>query len=236
MNDSSLKSEETKKEKIEVVALPVWLGTRFYDYSDLHAFSQEYSWRGTFQSYLMEVFPEIDLRSGYGKSYLPRLKKIIGDIEKSVNNSEYQTAIFFILTARAAESKWYKPLMKIIKRKVPPQCRIYKIVMGGGFEDMRCSFEEAKPYWPHEIRCHQLGAVYSYFNSDAPSNAAHRLVELINRIMGCDLPDKKFPDYSFNDLKKIAWNISRENFNTFGARDGAIPKYKIKNGRPVFPF
>ena len=229
MDDRSLKNKEK-----EVVALPVWLGTRTYDHSDLSAFTSDWYIYRAFGSFEKIVFPEIDIKVAYNRKYLSRLKEIINRIENMVSKSEYQIAIFLVFSADSLESRWFEPFMKAIEKN-SPNCRIYKIIMGGNFNhDKLCDREKAEPYLPHEIRCHEFGAVYSYYNSDAPSNAIHRLIELMNRLMGYDLPDKKFPDYSLGDVKKIAWNVSREDFNTFGKRKDCVPKYKIKDGKPVF--
>ncbi|MCL4420029.1 hypothetical protein M1146_08180, partial [Patescibacteria group bacterium] len=84
---------------------------------------------------------------------------------------------------------------------------------------------------------HALNGVFLRFDTDAPTAGSHRLVEFMNRVLGADLPGTDFPDYSIEDIQKIAWNISRESFNWHGAPAGTISKYPIgENGRPVFPF
>jgi hypothetical protein len=90
---------------------------------------------------------------------------------------------------------------------------------------------------PKDLSLVQEGkALYSYFNHDARSAGCHRLIELMNRIMGADLPGNEFPDFSMADLQKMAKHVNRENFNSFSRREGSIPKYPIgEDGRPLFP-
>lgn len=72
-----------------------------------------------------------------------------------------------------------------------------------------------------------------YYKDTYPSPALARMAEFMNRVMGVDLPDLEFPNYSFEELLKIAAHINRENFNFGEPRADAIPKYFMgPNGRP----
>lgn len=84
------------------------------------------------------------------------------------------------------------------------------------------------------MRAHELGGVYLPYNHDYPTVSTSRLVEFMDRIIGFDLPGNDFPGYEEEKVQKIAWHINREDFNLGSPRAGAIPKYSIINGRPVF--
>lgn len=72
-----------------------------------------------------------------------------------------------------------------------------------------------------------------YYKSTYPSPALSRLMEYVRRVMGADLPGSEFPNYTFDELQKIAAHINRENFNFKKPRADAIPKYEIINSRPA---
>lgn len=230
--------KEVKKE--DIVVLPVWLGARLMDYSDLRGFSTAFWSYGKFQSYGITEARDVDWYTMEKKGYMSELKRVIAEmeaIEKNAIQENKKLAIVFMVTSWSAEARWFLPFMRVIERKFK-NAFVCKIIMTGGFSNISYSKYkgEKSQFWPEEQKAHELGAVYSYYNSDAPTAGSHRVVELINRIVGADLLSDNFPDYSFEDLTKIAWNISRESFNAFGAREGSIPKYEIVGGRPAFAF
>ena len=61
-----------------------------------------------------------------------------------------------------------------------------------------------------------------------------RLAELMSRIIGEDLSEKKFPNYNWEMLSSIALHINRESFNMRSERIGTIPKYQFgEDGMPI---
>ena len=225
------------KEKPEAVALPVWMGMRFWDNSDLREFMSQFSWSRQFVSYNVQELCDVDVRQMYGKRYLSGIRNLLREIRQILDSADTKVAIFYIVNGTVAESNWFPILRKLVAKHAPGHSA-YTVVFGGSFENMGRLWRDAKkdnPYDPYEIRSHQLGAVYSSFDSDAPTAGMKRLMEMMNRIMGADLPDKKFPNFSEDELRQLAWHVCRENFNSMSVRKGAIPKYQIgENGRPVF--
>lgn len=171
-----------------------------------------------------------------------RLKKKVEDIVQTVesanNGNGIQAApVFLVAPADYVTKRWFKLFRQVLEKKLPGT-PIYAIVFGGYFQGDAWRDREVEPYDGGEVCAHEAGCVKLFYNSDAISNGIHRLVEFMNRVMGCDLPDDEFPNYSFEELKKIAWNISRESFNAMSVREGSIPKYPIsrETRRPVYPF
>lgn len=225
------------KEKSEAVALPVWMGTRFWDDSDFEKFMQQFSWDRQFLSYNVQCLNDVDVRQMYGKTYLVGVRNILQGVKQILDSADTKVAIFYLINARVAESNWF-PILKKLVAKYAPGHPAYTIIIGGCFKDIGrlwSEFDKKSPYDPDEIRAHELNAVYSFFDSDVPTAGMKRLMEIMNRIMGADLPGKKFPNFSEDELRQLAWHVCRENFNAWGVREGTITKYKIgEDGRPVF--
>ncbi len=218
--------------KRKVVVLPVWLGCRLLDDSDASAFEQVLRMSGRFLCWRTLYLTDIDLRIEMHKRYLHHLKELLEEVEGLVVKSKQKTAIVFILTGTVAESRWFRVFSRILEKRLE-NCFFYKVVMGTWFSTKYYRSQSA-PYDYMDLESHKHGAVHLFYNTDAPTAGAHRLVEFINRITGKDLPGKFFPNYSFEDLKKMAWHISRESFNSMSTREGSIPRYPIKNCRPIF--
>lgn len=227
--DSEVQTEEKKP---EVIALPIWLGARLRDNSDLDEFLTLMHYGRGFTSYKVQELSDIELREHYGKEIQSGLDDLFKGVESIFKKEEAKIAVFYIVTAGVAESNWFKILREKISALAPQYC-FYTIVVGGGFKSWKEN--DDSPYDSYELNAHQLDAVHLPFNSDAPTAGMRRLMEMINRVMGADLPGEKFPDYNQDDLRKLAWHISRESFNSFGKKTGAIAKYNIdENGRPIF--
>ncbi len=231
------RTQEVNK-KPEAVALPIWMGMRLWGNQDLEEFMTQFSCYRQFVSYNVQDLRDVDIMQMHGKKYLGGVKNLFCSVKSILDEADTTVAIFYIINARVAESNWFPILKKLIARYSPNHPR-YIIVVDSGFEKnmSRLYGETSKnnPYSLSEIRSHQLGAIYSFFDSDAPTAGMIRLMEMMNRIMGFDLPERKFPNYNARELRQLAWHVCRENFNNFQSRRGAIPKYKIgENGRPVF--
>lgn len=229
--------EWTKPEilKHQVKGMVIWLGLRMYDDSDYGAFEQA-----------LAMYSQVNIRSTFKLTDADEIKNpsdlepVVEDLTKELNKADGPLAIFVVTTPRVAEYPWLEKLQQGVyefrqKYNREDPTRVYKIIMGGGggFSNAR-DFGWDDLVWPYERRSHDLGGVYLNFNGDYPSIGGHKLVEFMNRAMGMDLPGEKFPDYTFDDLKRMAWNIIREDFNVFSRKDGAYPKYPIgEDGRPI---
>ena len=231
--ESSLKIR-ILKESISV--LPIWLGTRFFDNSDYSAFDRALYMYRRFAFYNpFTFFNAEELKDAW--PYMGRMEL---DIKKSLNGIEEPVVIFFIVTPRVAECVWLNTFSQNLKKYRCDHQKndifVYKIIMGGsGFQKDPRYTTESK-YNPYERKSIELGGIYSYLNTDAPSNGCKRLVDLMNRILGMDLLEDEFPNYNMEELQKIAWNINRENFNSGSVRKSSIPKYPIIDGKPKFAF
>lgn len=234
----------TAKEKIrkdKIGAIIFWFGHRnaVVD-DDIQRFRQKLMLWGRFGLYATFEIPEADQVKA--EAY-PAFNQVSEDLGSKLSRIKGPLASFIVATPEIAEQRsWILPLPEGIREARRQQGEedtfVYKIIMGGtgvpfnkeGSEDPSQHFSK------NDMRAHELGGVYMRYNGDYPSVSLKRLVELMNRIMGYDLPGKYFPDYSAKDIQKIAWHIKRENFNLWTPMQGAIPKYPIVNGRPVFDF
>lgn len=226
-----------KKEilKHQVSGMVIWLGLRMYDDSDYDAFEQA-----------LAMYSQVNICSTFKLTDADEIKKpselepVIKDLTKELNKANGPLAVFIVTTPKVAEYPWLEQLQQGVqefrqKHNSEDPTRVYRIIMGGGV-----GFSNPGHYtwddliWPYERRSHDLGGVYLNFNGDYPSVCSHKLVEFMNRVLGMDLPIEEFPDYNFDDLKKIAWNIVREDFNVLSRREEAYPKYPIgKDGKPI---
>lgn len=223
-------------DKDTMTVLPIWLGQRMLDNSDYSAFERAL-YAISFTTYQPFMFTDADKM----KAAQPYLGPMELDLKKFLNHTKGPSAVFVITTAEVAGLPWCEPFIQRLKehqRKFNQQSAtfFYKIIMGGtGF--LKADRKEAKgKFNAAEATAHGLNAVWLYYNTDAPTAGSERLVEFMNRVLGKDLPGREFPDYSSDELQKMAWNITRESFNAL-PKEGSIPKYSIgSNGRPIFPF
>lgn len=158
--------------------------------------------------------------NGWKPSYFPENQRLVA---------------FCVISGEIAKSKWFYDFQSMLKEGGRPNqrfYRIYKIILGKLEAEL-----SATDYCGDERQAFVLDAVYSYFkNYDAKGAACRRIVELMNRTMGADLPENDFPDYSLPDRARIAWHTNREDFNwgPDNPRKDAIRKYKFIDGRPDF--
>jgi len=168
-----------------------------------------------------------------------QLQPVAEDLARELGSIRQPLAVFVIATPQAAELPYLDQLPKGIldyrlKHTQEPTF-VYKIIFGWGFTDM--DYEDTDDHFSApEIRSRQLGGIHLSFNEDYPTVCCGRLVEYMLRVLGHDLPGNEFPNYTPDEVEKIAWNIRRESFNAFSTMQGAIPKYPIVDGRPKFPF
>lgn len=219
--------------KRTMAVLTAWFGKQMYDDSDHEAFMRESSFRLNGVHLATFYIPDADELKD-AESYRP----IADDLARELDGIKSPLAVFIIATPKAAELRHIDRLPQGIleyrfARHAQPSF-VYKIIFGYGFSNP--THKDCGPFTEEEIRSRQLGGVFVPFNGDYPSVAGRRLTEIIGRILGYDLPGEKFPNYTPDEVEKIAWNARRENFNAFSVKEGAIPKYPIVDGRPVFPF
>lgn len=149
--------------------------------------------------------------------------------------------VMIVVSSDVAERPWFPymdPGIRDLRRRLgASDTFVYPIILGSSREFTQKGEKDPDGHFSRSsMRAAEFGATYLPYNYDSPSVSINRLIEFMNRIMGCDLPGREFPDYSFEDLRKMAWHISKEDFNTLGKREDAIPKYPIVNGRPQFAF
>lgn len=219
--------------KSNFIVLPVWIGYRLCDYSDLHSFSREMMW-AHFMCLNPVMFPEYG--SGWHETNqvshkVEKMSDDICSIAEYYSKKRKRLATVFIATGSAVEEVWFPEL---VYQATKNQNKAYTLIPSSEF-NLKCGDQQKEsPYSKSELRAHELGALYLHYNTDAPTAGSRRIIEMINRITGADLQGKRFPDYSFEDLKKMAWHVSRESFNSMGKAQGTIEKYPIINGRPSF--
>lgn len=150
-------------------------------------------------------------------------------------------AVMIVASSDVAERPWFRymdPSIRELRWYLGAKDTfVYPIILGSSREFYLKGEKDPNGHFSRSsMRAAELDATYLPYNYDSPSVSIRRLVEFMNRIMGCDLPGGEFPDYSFDELRKIAWHISKEDFNAWFPREDAIPKYPIVNGKPQFAF
>lgn len=219
--------------KYDVAVSPVWIGKRLSNNFDLHEFEKTYYNFPEFPHYPIVAYPNINPGQVNGTSYSSEAKALMKDINNILDLARKQVAIFYIISAEVAESHWF-PIMKKLIAKHRLDFFSYTIVVGDGFkrEALKADSKDSL-YNPYEIRAHELDAVNLPFGTDVPIVDMRRVTSMIERIVGVDLPGLIYPDYNQEDLQRLAWHISRENFNFGQVKEGSIPKYRIdERGRP----
>ena len=203
---------------------------------------------GVIDLHVLEHFFDIGFRDDIQFAhYNPRFvgyKRALGQTEQPETTNGWKPSYFpenqrlvtfCVISWEIAKSKWFYDFQGMLKEGRRPNqrfFRIYKIIL----EKSETELPPAD-YGVNERQALVLDAVYSYFkNSDAEGAACRRVIELMNRIMGADLPGNDFPDYHIRDQARIAWHTNREDFNwgPDNPRKDAIRKYKIIDGRPDF--
>jgi hypothetical protein len=165
-------------------------------------------------------------------------RSVFPEIIKTLKETENPLAVFIIATPKVAELGHTDHLprgllgYRFANNTYPTF--VYKIIYGSGSTSLA---RKGRSYYTREeIRARKLEGIFVSFSSDSPSTSARRLIEIIKRILGYDLPGEEFPNYAPDEVEKIVWNANREDFNSLWSREGAIPKYPIVDGRPVFPL
>lgn len=223
--------------KTQMGALPIWLGRRYYTEADIQSFRRLDNLYGLYPTYLVS-FEFLDA-DRVDKPY-PALIPLDKDIRKELGRIIDPLAIFIITSAEVAERPWVQHmstgLMDVRKEQGLDQTTfVYSVILGSGFSQEGKKDPDGH-FSRNAMRAQELGSVYLPYNTDYPTVSTRRLVEFMNRVLGCDLPGNNFPNYSHEDLMKIAWHISKEDFNSVFPREGAIPKYSIVDGKPKFTF
>lgn len=208
-----------------VFALPVLIGNRYYNHRDFEEFSDNYRANG-----FIPICCDY-----YGDEYqnLDNIFVFVSDqLVRRMEGNPNPFALFLIISWRVA-GKTRKVLKFIKSLKQIPNLHSYTLVWGeGGIERFFFGSPGSKL---SDYLFERDYANYLYFHHDAPTAGARRICEFIQRIMGYDLPGETFPDYCFEDVKKIAFHINHESFNSFSAASDSVPKYNIVDGRPHFP-
>ncbi len=221
--------------------LLVWIGRRLCDYSDLNSFMMEMG-SGLVSPCIVPrdklLFPEFGSGWHDHNQTSDKVEEMIREIQQAAQwcaQKKRKMATVIITTGAAAEEVWFP---EIEYQAGKNDNRVYTLIPASEFnlrfDSMGIEEIRKSPYSSDELRAQELGALHLYYNTDAPTAGSRRIISMIGRIMGRDLPGKTFPDYSFEELKQMAWHISRESFNNFGGPDWAIEKYPIVNGKPVF--
>jgi|SRR3989344_730838 len=223
--------------KFDIGAITMWFGTRDLVEDDLATFNFELNFR-SFPLYSTFAIP--DAAKVKGGAY-PAFFPIDRDIEHELGMlKERPIAIFIIGTQELSEYSWFNQLPRGIMEFRSNQGRanstfVYRVFLDWGFSQEGPDDPQGR-FSKRETRAHQLDGVFIPYSHDYRSLGIRRTIEFMSRVMGCDLPGEKFPNYTTDEVQKIAWNINREDFNAFSPREGAIPKYPIINGEPQFPF
>ncbi|MCK5211992.1 hypothetical protein KAJ89_04785 [Candidatus Parcubacteria bacterium] len=207
----------------EISALPILIGSRLLDCRDIEAFSDSYRIRG-YQTHYCEFW---DKKYNHFNKTVDDVQEHVEIIAKKDNDP---LAVFLILTWNA--SKEAKRLIQFIDQvsQMRKNIFVYPIIWGSGSSEIIFLYGYNNQYLYQTNR-----AAYLYFNSDAQTAGAERLNKFITRVLGHDLPDKFFPNYSMDIIQSIAAHINQESFNVWGIKSGAIPKYPIREGKPYFP-
>lgn len=231
MENSSLK-------KADVGVFVVWLGGRLWDASDLHACHHI---PGKFLGYTYPFTGKGDVKDC--RRLLREADEFLADelVSKHILRHNRTLAVFLVTTWEAVEfaqkhklNQRHKDNRPLMASLIPRSQLVfnYLIIMDGG---KYYSPEETGPYTDNDKMAHRLGGVFLGYNTDAPTAGGARLTDFIYRIMGYDLKNDSFPNYDFETLKKMAWHIKKESFNSCSRKEGAIPKYAFdETGKPIF--
>lgn len=223
--------------KYSIGAVIMWFGARDLVHYDLDRFNFELNLGRQFPIYASFEIPDAaKVRNEAYPAFLP----VDLDLSRELERTKNPLSIFIITTAAVAEYPWLAQLPDGLLEFRRQQGRahttfIYKIILGSGFSQ-EGPRDPQNHFSQNEMRAHQLGGIYLPYSHDYPSVSARRVIEFMNRVLGLDLPGEKFPNYTMEEIMKIARNISGEDFNAYFPRKNAIPKYQIVNGKPQFPF
>lgn len=209
--------------KKQMVSLPVIFGGRSLIDNDIEAIVDEWAVGVSYQA-LYFTF----LQRGFHN-----FRATFSDMEKLVAEIISQNrplCIFLILNGSAAkEAKtWIRFIQETQAKR--EDIFVYPIVYGGG------CYSSEKKGGDLEYLYNAGYAARLYFDGDAPTAGARRLSEYANRILGRDIKTEFFPAYDIETARKMAHHINLESFNSFGQKEGSVPKYPIRDNRPYFPI
>lgn len=228
----ALMGESVPKKTVGVLTL--WFGKQMYDDSDYDAFmdASSYMLRGIHLANFH--FPDAD-----GIEDITTYRPLADDLARELDRLTCPLAVFIIATPEVAELRHISHLPAgILGYRIGHGAHptfVYKIIFGYSFSNR--TYQSTDPHFDEvELKSRELGGIFVPFNGDYPSVAGRRLCGIMTRLLGHDLPGEQFPNYTPEEVEKIAWHARREDFNAHFPREGAIPKYPIVDGRPQFPF
>ncbi|MEK7573824.1 MAG: hypothetical protein AAB531_05365 [Patescibacteria group bacterium] len=230
--------EKIQKDKIGAIIL--WFGHRNAVVNDdIRRFRQELM-LCRFGVYATFEIPEAEKVKDEG---YPAFNQVSDDLGNELRRIKGPLVSFIVTTPEIAEKRpWIsllpKGLIEARRQQGEKDTFIYKIIMDGAGKtfEKEGQNDPSGHFSKDDMRAHELGGVYLRYSHDHPTISLKRLVELMNRIVGSDLPGEYFPDYSDEDIQRIAWSIKREDFNMYYPMERAILKYPIIKGRPKFSF
>lgn len=227
--------EQISKYNVGVVTM--WFGKRDLANDDLDTFNNEIHLGKQFAHLAAFEIPEANHLQD--EPY-PAFAGVDLDLRKELGTIKEPLVIFIVTTANIVDRPWLINFPQGLHYLRIQQGRdkttfIYKIILGAGFSQQG-SEDPQGHFSKNEMRAHELGGVYIPYTHNYRSLGIRRAVEFMNRILGYDLPGEKFPNYTAEETQKIAWSISREDFNAYSPRESAITKYPIVGGKPQFSF
>lgn len=228
-----------RKDALSIISF--WFGRRLLDYSDLSAFNTALSMYRAFPLTAHFDIPEIQDVEGEDNRQL--LKLVGRDLAREMEVVQGPLVAFITVTGDLIDNPWLDRFPQNLQKYRQDQGRdatfVYKLIVGGETYDnlpegVRGNI--SANFWRHELQALQCGGVYLCYETDYYTRSSKRIVELMNRLVGADLPGREFPNYTLADAARIAWSINREDFTLMREEKDAPPKYPIVNGRPKFPF
>ncbi len=236
----SLGERRILKEELTIISM--WFGRRLLDYSDLAAFNTALGMYRAFRLGAQFDVPEIqDIEDAVEEhSFL----KLVGrDIAGELDAIRSPLVTFIIAPGDAMNYPWFDRFPRNIevyrKNRGQDDTFVYKLIVGGETYDglpKGLPGNLSENFWRHELQALQHEGIYLCYETDYPTRSSKRIIELMNRLVGADLPGRDFPNYSLADAARIAWHVNREDFTLLRSEPKALPKYPIVNGRPKFPF
>lgn len=238
-SEYTLTERKVLKDKLAVISF--WFGRRLYDYSDLSAYNSALGMYRAFPLKAQFDVPQIEDIEEEGNHSLLTLvgKNLVRELEASRD----PLVAFVILPGTLIEDprldRFPQNLQEYRKKQGRSDTFIYKLIVGGETYDNLPEGVQgniSERFWKHELQALEHGGIYLCYETDYYTRSSKRILELMNRLVGADLPGEEFPNYSLADAARIAWHVNREDFTLLHSEPDALPKYPIVDGRPRFPF